>query len=546
MVALLLGAGLSEGLGIAALLPLLELGTAQTGQEPSVLSQAVSNAFHAVGLEPGLGPLLVFIVVAMAMKGTFRWLAMREVGYVVARVAMDLRLRLIRGLMRAEWKHFTGTPTGFFATSISSEAHGAASAYREACAGLALVFQVAAYAFVVWMASWKFANFAIVVGAVLMVVLRSFVSASRAAGRRQVEVLRSLVGRLTEALPGLKPIKAMALEPHVLPLLEAETEEFYRAQQKEVLASESLNSFQEPLMVAALGLGLYGVLSLTSTPFAVVMVLSVLFYRLVGSMNQLQQRYTGMVVGENRFWSIMGHIEAAEDAVEQRPGTLDPPPLKEGITFEEVSFSYTDHPVLEGISLQVPAGAFVAFLGPSGAGKTTLADLVIGLLRPSSGRVLVDGVDLQDLDQARWRSKIGYVPQDLLLFHDTILKNVTLGDEAVDRAEVERALRAAGAWDFVGSLPQGMDTVVGERGGRLSGGQRQRIAIARALVGQPQVLILDEATTALDPATEAEICQSLLALRGKVTILAISHQPAMRRVADLSFEVNRGSLRPAT
>jgi len=543
MVMLLLGAGLSEGLGVAALLPLLEIGTAQPGQDPSVISRAVAGAFHAVGLEPTLGALLAFIVVAIGLKGTFRWMAMRVVGYVVARVGMDLRLRLIRALMRAEWQHFTSTPTGYFATSISSEAHGAASAYREACAGLALAFQVAAYASVVWLASWQVAIFAIVVGAGVMVVLRSFVSASRAAGRRQVEVLRSLVGRLTEALPGLKPIKAMALERHVLPLLEAETEDYYRAQQKEVLASETLNSFQEPLMVGALAFGLFTVLSFTATPFAVVMVLSVLFYRLVGSMNQLQQRYAGMVVGENRFWSIMGHIDRAEAAVEHRPGKDNPPKLKEGIELRNVSFSYGEVPVLNGINLTIPAGSFVALLGPSGAGKTTLADLVIGLLRPTHGEILVDGVDLQKIDHVKWRGKLGYVPQDLLLFHDSILRNVTLGNEEIDRAEVERALRAAGAWRFVTTLPEGMDTVVGERGGRLSGGQRQRIAIARALVGKPQVLVLDEATTALDPDTEAEICQSLLALRGKVAILAISHQPAMREVADVSYEVNYGTLR---
>jgi ATP-binding cassette subfamily C protein len=545
MIGLLLVSGLSEGFGIAALLPLLEVGTSQGLEDPSFLSEIVNEAFGLVGIDATLGPLLILIVVAMALKGGFRWLAMREVGFVVARVAMDLRLRLIRGLIRAEWQHFTNTPTGFFASAVSHEAHAAASAYREACAGFALAFQVLVYGSVVWLASWKVAIFALVVGTILMIVLREFVSASRAASKKQVEVLRSLVARLTEALPGLKPIKAMALEKNVLPLLESETEDFYRAQQKEVLATETLMSFQEPLLVGALGLGLYAVLSLTSTSFAVVLVLSVLFYRLVGSMNHLQQRYIGMVVGQNRFWSIMGHIEDAEKALEHRPGSLDPPKVQTGVELRDVSFSYSDQPVLSGVNLTIPAGAFVALLGPSGAGKTTLADLVIGLFRPSGGQILVDGVDLQELDHTKWRGRIGYVPQDLLLFHDSILKNVTLGAEGASRDEVERALTAAGAWEFVSSLPEGMDTVVGERGGRLSGGQRQRIAIARALVGEPDVLVLDEATTALDPETEAEICQALVALKGKVTILAISHQPALRNVADFSYEVNGGDLRPA-
>jgi ATP-binding cassette subfamily C protein len=184
----------------------------------------------------------------------------------------------------------------------------------------------------------------------------------------------------------------------------------------------------------------------------------------------------------------------------------------------------------------------VAISGRSGSGKTTLADLIIGLLRPSSGRILVDGVDLAEVDPASWRSRIGYVPQDLLLFHDSIERNVTLGNDRISREKVEWALEAAGAREFVESLPGGVEGVVGERGGMLSGGQRQRIAIARALVEDPKLLVLDEATTALDPETEAAICDILVGLKGHVTILAISHQPALRSVADVIFEVEHGGV----
>jgi ATP-binding cassette subfamily C protein len=260
-------------------------------------------------------------------------------------------------------------------------------------------------------------------------------------------------------------------------------------------------------------------------------------------MNQIQQRFNTMAGGEHAFWSMMGHITEAEGAREDRPGRRDPPALKEAIRLEGVSFSYGERAVLNGVDLTIPAGSFVALLGPSGSGKTTLADLVIGLLRPDRGKVLVDGIDLDEVDPLLWRARLGYVPQDLLLFHDTILRNVTLGDEKVSREEVEKALKAAGAWSFVSSLPDGMDTPVGERGGKFSGGQRQRIAIARALVGDPRVLVLDEATTALDPETEAAICQSLVALKGRVTILAISHQTAMREVADQAFEMTGGTVR---
>ncbi|HSM60733.1 MAG TPA: ABC transporter ATP-binding protein [Longimicrobiales bacterium] len=544
MVFLLVASGLAEGVGIAALVPVLELGTTEPGREPSGLARSVGETLMGIGIHPTLGVLLSIIVVALWFKGLLRWLAMREVGFVVARVGMDLRLRLIRALMKADWAYFASSPTGYFANSISRDAFRAAQAYREACAGMAGVVSVIVYSIVVLLASWKVALASVFVGGAVLLALRGFVSASRGAGQDQTDVLRSLVARLTEALPSLKPLKAMARERYVLPLLEDEAKGFYRAQQRQVLAAETLTSFQEPLLVVALAIGLFGVMTYTATPFATVLVMTFLFYRLVNAMNVIQQRYASMVTGESAFWSMMNLILASEKAEERRSGTSVAPRLEREVRLEDVAFAYEDKPVLSHVSLEIPSGSFVALVGPSGAGKTTLADLVIGLHRPHTGRVLIDGVDLEEVDAHAWRSMIGYVPQDLLLFHDTILRNVTLGNEEIPRDKVEWALRAAGAWDFVQSRPNGMDWVVGERGGMLSGGQRQRLAIARALVEDPRLLILDEATTALDPETEAAICRSLVGLKGRVTILAISHQSAMREVADQIYLVSDGRVRP--
>ena len=206
-----------------------------------------------------------------------------------------------------------------------------------------------------------------------------------------------------------------------------------------------------------------------------------------------------------------------------------------------LTFAYDKRTIFEDLSLTIPAGYFTSIVGPSGVGKTTVVDLAIGLIRPQRGEVLLDDQPLSQIDLRAWRKMIGYVPQETLLLHDSVYRNVTLGDPDLQDQDVEYALRAAGAWAFVQDLPEGAHSSVGEHGSRLSGGQRQRIAIARALAQRPKLLILDEATSALDSETEAAICQTLRDLRGGMTILAISHQTGLIEAADRVYRLEHGA-----
>ena len=545
MVFLLIVSGLAEGIGLLTLLPLIEFAVGKTGAAQSDLTRTVVEVFQSIGVPPGLGPMLGVIVAAMTLKAVFRWMATKQVGYTVAQMATDLRLRLIRALLNARWSFFARKPTGFFANAISSEAQRASNAYRMACQATAGCIQVAIYLGVVVMVSWEVALISAVVAPLLVLALQAFVRMSRQAGDEQTRIMRQLIGRITSLLPGIKPVKAMARERHLLPFLEEETKGFNEARQRSVLATESLTAFQEPVIVLALAAGLYGAVTLSTAPASAVLVAAVLFYRVMTTASNLQSQYQAVTVNESAFWSLMETVEEAEDAAEDLRSDGKPaPPLREGIRVDGVSFAYEDEVVLSGADMVVPAGDLVALMGPSGAGKTTLVDLVTGLLQPDEGRILIDGVPLDDIDLADWRRQVGYVPQDMLLFNDTVFQNVTLGDETFDRDDVERALKAAGAWSFVKNLPEGMASLVGERGGQLSGGQRQRIGIARALVSRPRLIILDEATTALDPDTEREVCRTMIGLRGEATILAISHQPAIQDAADRIYTVSGGKITP--
>jgi ATP-binding cassette subfamily C protein len=202
--------------------------------------------------------------------------------------------------------------------------------------------------------------------------------------------------------------------------------------------------------------------------------------------------------------------------------------------------------VLRDVSLEFPKGTITVLTGPSGSGKTTITDLLIGFRTPDSGRVLIDNRPLHEFVLREWRTMIGYVPQELVLFHDSVFSNIALGDPEIGEAEVRAALKAAGALEFVENMAEGLHTQVGEKGTKVSGGQRQRIALARALVTRPRILILDEVTSALDPETERAIVENILALRGEATIIAITHRPALLEIADQIYELAEGRIVSAT
>lgn len=538
MILCLLVAGLTEGVGVTAMLPLLDVGT--TGKPSTALGRRVADMAAAMGLPPTFETFLLILVGGILLKGACSWLAMRQVGYTVTHVAADLRMKLIRALLGARWGYFVSHPAGRFANAISVEAWQAAEAYYEASISIAFLIQLAVYTIAAVMVSWQVAVGAFVVGIAIMFFLKGFIKVGRRAGKSQTEMIKALVSRLTDALQGIKPIKAMACESHLLPLLASETRDLYLAQRRQVLARESLRIVQEPMTVAFLALGLLWLVNVGNQPFSTIIVLAFIFYRMVTRSNEVQYRYQKMATLESAFWSLTDSIQQAETQAEIRPAAGLRPSLEKEIRFEDVRFSYGDKPVLNGVSLTIPAGGFVGIAGHSGAGKTTIADLILGLGQPQDGTVRIDDIPLFEVDLTAWRKMVGYVPQEMFLFHETIYSNIVLGDASIDRDDVAAALKSAGAWDFVSRLPEGMDTLIGERGGRISGGERQRIAIAAALVRKPKLLVLDEVTTALDPDTEAGICATLRHLAGTVTIVAISHQPALMDAAGILYRVEDG------
>ena len=500
----------------------------------------MARLLGSIGLTPTVGVLLVIVVIGMTLKSVLVLVANRQVGYTVAHVATDLRLGFIRSLLSARWEYYLRQPVGALANSLATEATRGAESYLYGATVIALAIQAVVYSTVALLVSWQATLVALTAGTVFVFLLNRLVHMSRRAGAKQTRLLRSLLARLSDNLQSVKPLKAMAREKFANALLEGDTTKLNHALQKEIFSKEALRALQEPMLAILIATGLYVALVRFGMSLASVMLLAFLLVRVLLYLSRMQREYQKMVTSESAYWSLQSAIDGARKESENPPEGVTPE-LRHAIRFENVGFRYRDRWILRNVALTIPAGGITAIVGASGAGKTTVVDLVTALLRPQEGEIWVDDLPLQRVDWRAWRRMIGYVPQDTVLLHDTVGNNVTLGDPELTRADAEAALRAAGIWDLVAGLPEGTETVVGERGGKLSGGQRQRVAIARALVHKPRLLILDEATSALDPETEAAICQTLKELRGELTIIAISHQSPLVDVADRVYRMGDGT-----
>jgi ATP-binding cassette subfamily B protein len=294
------------------------------------------------------------------------------------------------------------------------------------------------------------------------------------------------------------------------------------------------------LAVAVVGAWLVAGHVLAATTLPLLILLALASFLPISEIAQVSRQLADTIASTRRLYAVHREVPAVRDGPARPPAPVG----GSAIRFEQVGFAYPGarRPALEGVSLDIPAGATVAIVGPSGAGKTTLANLLLRFWDPATGHILIDGVDLKDFELDHLRRRISLVSQDTYLFNDTLRANVALARPDADEAAIHRALDEAALADFVHSLPEGLDTRVGERGVQLSGGQRQRVAIARAFLKNAPTLILDEATSHLDAVSEAQVRRALDALMRDRTTVVIAHRLSTVRHADLLVVVDRGHI----
>ncbi len=544
----LLVASILDGLGISTLLSLMSVAgddggvaLASNAEEASLPERMIAWVFRSTGLEPSITGLMILGAALVMFKAVVVLLANRQVGYAVAQVATDLRIDLLRAIGESRWRYYLSKSVGTLTNAMATEAQRASEGYLQGAIMATQLTTAFVYVVLALMISWQVTVAALVLATMVLLGLNFLITAAGRAGRRQTGLLKSILSVMTEQLAAIKPLKAMGRDDRFEAVVTVQTRQLNKSLRKQVFSREAIKALQELALALLALVGLVVMLSVLEMPLASAMILIFLLARFVTLLSKAQRAWQLTAISESAYWSLIESIEEARNEREPRIGTLAPS-LKQSIRFDQVSFTHPGHRVFQDQSLEIPVGQLTVITGASGSGKTTLIDLIAGLLHPDDGQVLIDGVDLHEIDHHAWRQLIGYVPQEPLLVNESVLYNVTFGDPTLDRKDVEQALAQADALEFVQAMENGLDTVVGERGGRLSGGQRQRLAIARALVQQPKLLILDEATSNLDSLSERAVLATVAHLKGQLTMLAVTHHEPMLELADQVYRIEKGHL----
>ena len=544
LVLLLLVSSSLEGLGIATLLPLLFMAAGDhAAGNASPLAQQVTALIRALGLPVTMGWLTLLAAGLLVLREFLNFLIQTYAGYTIARITAEQRQRLLQRFACAAWGYFQRNMLGALNIGLVQFTENAAAAMEFAVQATTTLLRTFIYIVLILLFSGfsgLFTLLAFAAAVLLFSPLLILIRLTRKYSGKYAQAFQTLGAQFADVFTSIKVIRAMALEEAVQPLFARLVQRLKRLKKRLVIVRAGLVALQGLVTVVLVFGMLYAAFTWFHVSVVEMGIMAGLVLAIVKGFSRTQTIMQKSASLEPYLWRLE-EIVIQADASCERVGGRTAPPLEKGIAFRDVTFAYPGRPVFERIRLFMPARRINVLMGPSGSGKTTIVDLIIGLYEPQGGEILVDDVPLSEIDLKDWRSHIGYVPQELVLLSGTVRDNITLGVKVGDE-DVWRALRLAGAEDFVRRLPQGLDTEIGERGLRLSGGQRQRLSLARALVRRPRLLVLDEVTSALDPKTENLLVHQIADLvhRENLTAIAITHTRAWLAVADRVFRVEDG------
>ena len=532
-----------DAVGLALVAPVIALIAGST--EDLTDSQVVEwtrTMMTWLNMDFRLSSLVFMILVITFLRSGLLLLQSWLTAWYVTRYEAELRDRGYRAVMTSGWPFYLRQRGGDLMNLVLEETNRAGGVFGVVNNGVIGLLNLMTYLVFALLISWELTVVTVIAIGGLVVIYGVLTRLARVLGRRLSEVNNDLFTEANEGLGGAKIFKSEGLESVTVNRFRDVT---FRRARVQMLTALNAGMFAASAEIAFIGLLLGGLVLGTrifDLPSTTVLVFALLFFRVYQRTRSFQATIL-TAASSLPAVSVVDNLTTQAEQSELPDGEIEFAGIHTGIEFRDVVFDYgTASPVLKGVSMNITTGSTVALVGPSGGGKTTIIDLTIGLLTPTKGDVFVDGISLRDYSRHSWRSGLAYVPQETILFHDTVFRNIAWGRNEATEADVQKVARMADADQFIRSLPEGYDTVIGERGTRLSGGQRQRISLARALLRRPHLLILDEATSELDTSAENRIQGTFDSISGDMTILMAAHRLSTIMSADQIVVIGEGTI----
>ena len=488
-------------------------------------------------------PLL--IVGLYLVKGIFFYGQSYLMNYVGQRIVADLREKLYHHLQYLSLSFFTKTPTGILISRLTNDVALIQGAVSSALTSILRdSFTIIALTAVVFYRDWKLACIAIIILPLAAIPIVKFGKKLRKFSIKGQVRMGFITSLLQETISGNRIVKAFTMEDYESRRFAAENDQFFKIimkrQKIRALSSPVVEALGGVLVAGIVIIGGYAVIKGNSTPGTFGSFLAALFllYKPFKSLSMVNDVVQGGLAAGSRVFELLDITPDIRDT----DGAVSLDGISDGVKFEHASFKYEDEMVLRDIDLEVKVGKIAALVGMSGAGKTTLVNLIPRFYDLDEGRITIDGRDIRTFTLKSLREHIGIVTQQTILFNDTVRNNIAYGDITRSEGEIVEAAKAANAQGFIEKLPLGYDTVIGERGVKLSGGEQQRISIARALLKNAPILILDEATSSLDSESEFQVQVALERLMANRTVFLIAHRLSTIRNAHRIVVIDNGRI----
>lgn len=542
-LALMVFVSLTEGIGLLLLVPLLQLVGLDVQQGAlGGISAFISSIFLYLGVEPTLAVVLIIYLVVISTKAYFSKLQTTMSSKAQYEFAAHLRKRLFSAITHTGWLFFVGKRASDFAHALTYEIERIALGTSQFLVLISSIIILAVYIIFALGLSGLITGFIFIIGLVILLLLRKKARTASTSGEKLSKTSKDMYSSTIKQMEGMKTIKSFNREEKNVELFQ-EVADNVSYKYVDAFRNYADVRFMFDLgSVVILSIIVFLLVEVLAIPTAELLILLFLFVRIIPIFSTIQRSYQYFI---NMLPAFKTVTELEKECLNQAEFEVQEKEIgfKNSVELKDVNFSYGgDNFSIQNLNLTVKSGETTALAGLSGAGKSTIADIAMGLIIPEEGEVLIDEKHLTKEFVSAWRNKIGYVAQETFLFNDTIRNNLLVSEPDSGEESLLEALKMASALDFVLKLPDGIDTLVGDRGVLLSGGERQRIALARALLRKPSLLILDEATSNLDSENETRILNAIEDLHGDITILVVAHRLSTIRKADYIYLIEKGLL----